>query len=562
MKQDLLLFIFLWAGIASTQAQSVALYTYSTETRPCAYDSTVSLQQFTSWDVYKTTNDVWDGPIDSSFCLGAANLWDLDLSGLGPNETVFMRYRFTDANKILLPSNGLFSVVTDFSSNTPSLRVDNNCADNLCSGLLIGVEIPDSAGTGKAIRWSEVPFSVSSPTSSHYELGFCLATEYFSENYLREAIYKFTTNTTGGTLMGTSYLYFSDANEYAFVGGDSLQYIKDSFDIPFAPSYNEYRLELHKNVLAIRSDTSIYPNSYGIEYVDLNPVPNVDTVATMNIEFGGSSTLALQPFVEFRGGYVLNDSTKRHQYNLINNGGHICFSIVVDMRLKSGNKYIHNSGSVTFSGKSSCMAFEAGSKLIVGEKATFPYGENGVGNLALYPNSTIDIKKGGHFILNNNLILFGSDNEQIYLTLEEGSRLTFSKFAAIKRHQSVYYPLQLNIYMKGGTVDMSELKAEYRPLVNLIYDEVQPTFRENVKILGNPVMTDVLRFSITQETEGEAFVQLLSIDGKVIFNRTSLLQKGLNYLEIPVNTTATGLYFLDIKTNEGSVTEKISVFRE
>lgn len=554
MKKMLLLFILSLFLMTTVQAQWQFIHLdFNVSMRPCMTDSTLIINQYTNWDMYKTLNNEWNGPLDSTFCGELDSLNMFNFNTLNTGETIFLRYRFNDNNKELLYENMLYAATFDVYNIDPNLlELGTNCANNLCSGVIVGVEIPDSAGTGKDMRWYESPLS-NSVSLQPLVNSFCVATEYFSQNYLREAIIKLTIdNPTGSWIPNALTLetidfganYISDSIFITKIGG---QYIKDVY---------------YDHTLVIKSDTSLYPNGYGIEYVDLKPIPNVDTAVTMNIVISQDASLIFQPFVEFQGGYLLNDTTQRHHYNIVNNGGNICFPNYIEVRFSNGNNYVHHSGTVDFGGKMACMQFGESSKLIIEDNAKFVYGSNGMGNLALRSRSSIEIGKNAELVINNNVLLhefrYDTEPQQIYMTLNEGSKLTFGKNARIYNGYSLGRQMKLNIYMKGGTVDLSNLDGESYEAVNLIYDEVEPNFVDNIKVLGNPTH-DQIRFSIVTENDDKLTYHLVTLDGKQAQSANFFTQKGINYIEIPVAELANGIYILNIQSGENTFVEKIIV---
>lgn len=552
MKKTILLFLFL-LSITNIQAQ---LYDwFQTSTRPCITDSTVQLFQYTHWDIYKTLNDEWDGPLDSTFCGQLDANRYLDLSAFAQDETIFIKYRFDDPiqQSFNLPSNQLFSGnLIGSLLDTVDLNYGNNCADGLCSGVLLGIEIPDSANTGTDMRWYQGNLT-EQLWWSDIEAHFCVPSEYFNQNEIKEIIIKLTIDTAGGKI--SFWDFYVEPNWWGYQ-------IQDSFDVFYDSWLNSYDWYLYDHILVLKSDYTLYPNLAGMEYVDLLPVPNVDTPITMNLYIDMYSSLIFQPFVQFQGGYVLNDSSKRHHYNIINNGGNICFPNWFERIFKNGDNYIHNSGTLDFQGPTSCMEFGSGSKLIVGEGTTFYYGNHGQGALALRTGGSIDLKKGAELIINNRLIFYEYPYEQtprqLYMELKEGSKLTFGKNASISNDKSRDGTMKLNIYMRGGSIDMSNLDAHSRSLINLIYEPTQLIFKDNIKILGNPT-TENLRFSLTAAKEGTTSVGLYALDGKTAYFENKIHQKGINYFNIPVHSLTQGIYILTINNEEGMFTDKMVI---
>ena len=170
-------------------AQTLPNYNFSLfETITCPFDSTKTITTYQDWLIYQTLDGSWNGVVDSTRCIGLSgvpgegiSLQDADLS-----RPVFVRCKLNDNNKLGLESNQIYSARA--GNYTWILGIDlvtgTGCPDNLCSGLLIGIEIPDSTGAGTVIRWhTDIPDD-NSLNTSYFET--CVVTEYLEENYLRE----------------------------------------------------------------------------------------------------------------------------------------------------------------------------------------------------------------------------------------------------------------------------------------------------------------------------------------------------------------------------------------
>ena len=528
---------------------------FNTSQRPCLVDSTQLINQFTDWDFYKTTNDEWDGPLDSTFC-GAVNPnGEIDLSTIGTGETFFVRYRFDDNNKAWLSNDRLHAAgFVTFLDSLNYINTGNNCNGNLCSSVMVGVEIPDSAGTGTDMRWYEQVPSSSSVFSDSFSAHFCVPTENFANNYLREIIGKFTIDNPNGEIGFKEF---------------SIEDVWSSYTTWFNINIHQngngnYEYHVYDHELLIRSNPAIYPNSYGVEYIDLIPVPNPSTAVTMDIIINPEASFITQPFLELQGEYLSNSTTQRHNYNIINNGGNLCFPNFIEVVLKDGNHYIHKAGNVDFGSRRACMQFGEGSKLIVDDNARLDYGVTGVGNLALRTGSSIEIRKNAELHINNNVMLFefkyDTEPQQIYMTLNEGSKLSFGKLANITNEYSLDGTMKLNIYMKGGEVDLSQLAPASRALVNLIYETPTASFSDNIKVLGNPIQ-DNIRFSIVNAEQSSISVYITSSNGQLIYNEIIESQKGYDEIELPALGLANGLYFLTIHSNDNIFTEKVIILK-
>ena len=566
MKKYLLLFMLLLTSYC-VQAQfpgEFKAYFYSSP-RPCLVDSTQMVNQFDEWDFYKTTNNEWNGTLDSTFCGEVKVDGTIDLTSIGDGETFFIRYHFNDTNKIFAYQNELFAAgLVSFVDSINQINLGNNCNGNFCTSVMLGLEIPDSLGTGTDIRWHEtIPTQAYNYASDSFTAHFCLPTENVASNHLREIVAKIT--------VGNPYNQTSVDKPYGHIKfkGFSMDHlyaltIENNINIP-KNSNGDYIRHVNEHLLLTRSNSSGYPNIYNVEYMDVTPYPtNVDTVVIMNIIIEKDASFIQQPFLELQGAYLLNSTTQRHNYNIINNGGNVCFPHIVEVILKDGNHYIHKGGNVDFGGKTACMQFGEGSKLIIDDNAHLEYGTNGVGNLALRTGSSIEIRKNAELHINNNVMLFefkyDTEPQQVYMTLNEGSKLSFGKLANITNEYSLDGTMKLNIYMKGGEVDLSQLDPASRALINLIYDTPTTIFSDNIQILGNPIKENV-RISIVNDEAKEVAVRLTSVNGQLVYNNLIEVQKGYDEIQIPTLNLANGLYFVTIQSNEKVFTDKVIIFK-
>ena len=142
----------------------------------------------------------------------------------------------------------------------------------------------------------------------------------------------------------------------------------------------------------------------------------------------------------------------------------------------------------------------------------------------------------------------------------EGSKLSFGKLARITNEYSIDGLMKLNIYMKGGEVDLSQLDAESSALVNVIYDSPDATFSKNIKILGNPVKENV-RISIINDATADIKVILTAANGQTVYHEIIEVQKGYDEMQIPTLGLANGLYFLTVQSNTKIFTEKVIILK-
>src|SRR5690606_10054119 len=108
------------------------------------------------WLIYQTVDDKWDGEIDSTRCIGvevAGNDLEIDLGQIDPAKSFFVKCLLDDDNKILLEPDNLYNIFFYFrKSEGVSLNLNEDCENDLCTGLIFGIKIPNSTNTGKVLR--------------------------------------------------------------------------------------------------------------------------------------------------------------------------------------------------------------------------------------------------------------------------------------------------------------------------------------------------------------------------------------------------------------------------
>lgn len=79
-----------------------------------------------------------------------------------------------------------------------------------------------------------------------------------------------------------------------------------------------------------------------------------------------------------------------------------------------------------------------------------------------------------------------------------------------------------------------------------------------VSVYPNPVVDKfVVQFNLA--TPSDVYFQLTDVSGKTILSqKTQVMNEGVNYLEINVPNVSSGLYFLNIQTQDGSITRRVS----
>lgn len=527
-------------------------------TIPCPFDSTQTINHPDHWLIYQTVDDKWDGEIDSTYCISVEDegfYLKINLDQIDPAKPFFVKCLLDDNDKILLETDNLYNADFRFRrSSGVSLNLNEDCENDLCSGLIFGIEIPNSTNTGKVLRMHQTTatqFSTSGIAS------ICFATEKFEENFLKEFVFKVTlaNQDVENEWFGIQSSYIEDFSGWS----DNFRI----YELPITESmywgatYNAYfsDFSIYPNGLIMYNDTT-YPSPQNLSYVEAHLVENKPTQETINFFIYDYETLVYQPFSELRAGLVEGSDSLRHVLNLINNGGTICMSDVIDFAFNGSTHYVHQGGTVDFHGTTSCMIFKNGGTLNVAENTTFYYGNGGEGMLAICNGSTINIAKGGALEIDNHMVLKNCSTDQdpqIFMELNPGCTLRFAENARLS-NMSGDPSLKLNIYMNGGVLEDHLLTAAERQLINRIYPE--PDARNNLTFSPNP--TDG-RFIVSMILANEDVMvcKIFDLNGRLVRTLKVNTEKGYNEIAIDLHDLQSGMYFLKLDSGELNVCEKL-----
>ncbi|MBK8567133.1 MAG: T9SS type A sorting domain-containing protein [Saprospiraceae bacterium] len=519
--------------------------------------------------MYQTLDGNWDGPLDSSICISLKSNTNegIDLHTVDLTKPIFLRNRLTEDNKQQLQPNYIYSAsasIWNSNNNEATLLTGINCSNNFCSGLIVGIQIPDETGNSTNMRWyMDIP-------GEHSYLGdleTCLPTEYFDENYLREYIVKLTLSP--GTTPDMT-LRMSQARITAFW---SPYHIDKVVAPPFTFEDTSYNVPLYlvgyqvgpswsaPNYLLLYTDSNSYPSSSTPAYVEAQPSTNTADPKTINLIVSEWETLVPQPFAFLRGALVEGSDSIRHQVNLVNHAGDICMPGPIDFVIEDNTKYIHAGGHVNFEGTNSCMMFRNGGTLEVADGVTMQYGQDGRGIMALRSGGKMKLGKGSTLLFDGLLWLQGIPTEkhpdpQFYLDLKPGMSLVFGENAHITNAMSTSPDVKLNVYMNGGTLDDSKLNANARNRINRIYPKPSKHFTDNVRLLQNPAIGGAT-ISYTAAGQERVLVQVYDLQGKLAWSKTFEATEGLNSFEVGMGEAVAGVYMATVSANGGRASMKI-----
>lgn len=559
MKKILLFSLLFFSLSLSAQLNLNHIYFQDTTVSVCPADTNQNLLGYRYWEAYQTYDDHWYGPRDTTQCINIRtaginyNAY-IRFSEIDTNRILFFRMRLHDAQRVALLENSIHMASMD-SWGSP-IDISQVCPDGYCSYMLVGVQIPDSFGTGRDMRYYSVIMGNGTGTIGS-GTRTCFPTEYFMNgNALREFIFafKFTNvNPAGG------HTIWSPSIENFFWVTQQLDDSVDFLNYRSGPNeYTFYSWWGYDKFLVMHDTT--YPGPWNIKYHDLYPVPNVPVQDTVRVYLNPPGEFLIQPHTELRGGYVQND-TIRHQLQLILQGADVCMYPIVEVSFEHGNGFEYRSGVVDFHGKMSCFRVGKQGFLKVADNSTFHYGQTTDGMLALRSGGRILIGKNSEFVVHNTIMLYEyldeTEPQNFFMTLGEGATFRFAKGARLKNDFSINQQMKLYVYMKGGTLDDSQLPESDRARIVRIYDQPANAFEDNFILYANPASSN-LRFSmIFPEGQHQLTARLYDLTGRLLSEKEFAAGEGLNYFNYPVDGLPGEIYLLQLQQGENLLAKKV-----
>ncbi len=548
-----LLIVVFSSHIATAQ---VIYSNFETATAPCVYDTTQLDTSFVDWQVYQTTDNTWDGPIDSSICVSAVGInGNIYTDQFDANRALYLRYKPLSDTLLLAAPNFGYNVLAYIGITSNFLAgLDSN--GNILTGFIIRTRIPDADSTGYAYRTIQID-------------GFdeqCFATEYFTDQYFADIIIK--VSIVPPIIPDIEYIVFSD-----FILSSSSLYnvypeqdflvpdfycVDTSCQIDAGELFNSW---WGSNTLLLH-DTLTYPSEDNITNFVCRPDPNPSEQFEITI-YEEYAKVYMQPFTSIIGGLVEGSDSIRHQITIIDYTWWTGCEVFIDVFLNESVTYFFaNSGDFNFGQSNACLMLKKGATVKTAPATNINYGQHGVGAFAMLPGSILKLGEYSTFTIRNRFVLFeqnGGNDEQAYVTLPVGSRLVFTDAASLYKPDGKSGFMRLNVYMNGGTLDDSALSPEERILINRIYPPVSALPFENLVCSPNPArdQINVSWNSITDAGQGE--VTVFNIQGQQVQKHTLTLVKGLNIKQIDCSLFESGVYIIEMKTPQGNVRQKVVV---
>ncbi|PHN05587.1 T9SS type A sorting domain-containing protein [Flavilitoribacter nigricans] len=576
MKKTLFLLLLYAASTHLLLAQSTFIPNANfilKEEIPCPFNPDVSVLWPTDWMIYQTLDDTWMGTIDSTRCIsgkvGQNGVFVLDLSQIDPDRSLFVRQTVAEEDEIILKSDFVYELGAQVSmGSNDSLLVGNFCEDNICSGVILSVEIPNEAGDGVTHRLNTANFSV--PAANGFSFAqSCFVTEYFPDgNILKDIVMKFKFDDevldsdlsifiigTSTPLYGINRVEELVFPQSTFTGESYSANIREVVQ-PDNPSDDAPYLFVH--------DSEVYPAMGNVTYIEGRPEVPVDEPVQLRAVFHADQSIHFQPYTELRGALVEAGDTARHQLTLVGDGVEFCFPSFVELVVGDGAEIEFRSGNIHFGGPNSCIMLREGGRIGIPDNTRFVYG-NGVGALGLDKGGTIRIGSGSELVINNTAILpnyLDGPDRQFYMELNPGSRLTFGEDSRLIRKGHVEDGHMLfNVYMKGGILDDSRLSARDRRLINRIYPEETKMEADWLRIQGNPSRTNLRLLVEARASDPTIDWTIRDLNGRALRSGQFEPLPGMNRQEISLGSLSGGMYLLEVQRSSERLIRKFVVSR-
>lgn len=532
--------------VGSTSAQYIDdPYFDNTQTILCATDTTDTTtfyRQFLNWEVYQTLDSTWNGPRDSN-CL---NLWEpgipgqllLELDNIDPNLPLYIRAVIDPAQTATLNANDVLrSEVAWLVDGSGTLSQNTNCPDGLCSGTIVQFQIPDSAGTGDTIRQFERPYTVDDDFIT------CLPSEKFQDNRLKEFIIVMQFDNLGsGDILTVFSSEIHRVETTQNLDGNNINSQRSGTSSFVLSSFSGNYLVVHPG--------NSYPTASNMAYLDLEMQPNSTQQDTVTLTVEQDASLIYEPFTELRAGLVQND-TIRHHLEIDMQGGTLCFPWFLDISFTGGGQVTYGSGKLDLAASNSCLAFGDGGTLKIENGSHLVYGERGRGLLMLQSDANVEIGRNATLEVRGQVILMETTAEEGYgevgIVLNESSSLVFAPGSIINNNFSKDRSMTLDVYMQGGTIDLSGLDPQSRSLVNIIYED--PPVEDALVSIMNPVQEEAM-ITLDLKEDQPVHFRVYSMSGQQLVSETQPGRLGTQHFFISTINLHTGIYLMEIQVGD------------
>lgn len=526
MKHIYFLALSLVFVCSSSFGQSYTIGLGSPEVRPCEFDTLSSINAFSNVRIYSTLDDTRDGPVDSSLCYSLVLPNNrFPLASVPTGRSVF--FEVTLQEDMLLDT----STVYLFQS-----LLQTGCFSWGCESVHFEMMMPDSSGTDTVVNWKEY-------TMNELEMDpiICFTTQKIENQRISRVVVELS------SINGSYQL-----NLYSMHIGPMPEGTRIIPQLTL-PEANEF-----SNLVRYWHD--IYPRADSISYTDVQPWGNPSDSMMVQYFVPWNSSLHFQDFTALRGALVNGSDSVRHGLEVILEGN-ICFVFSVEIFWDGGTSLVIDGGTIGMHGSGSCNQFGKGGTLRVRAGSDFQYGNMGVGMLALRTDAHIIIESGASMTINGPVFIYEFSEDlgpqQLYMELPIGANLSFGYGSSISNEYSKDGTMKLNIFMRGGTLDLSGLSAEDQQLINLIYDAPSVRSWENLTLFPNPATDDIQLSWVADKADEKLSYELVDVSGKLVGSEVIITaNSGHNLFQTDISSLRSGVYILKLMKGDQVLARK------
>lgn len=556
MRQLTISFIILFPLLLSSQFYNIN--TFEVEEVPCATDPSVTVFKYTDWELYQTEEDTWNGTRYNGSCpdlqeaqLGSRTNYQIDLSTIDHTKPLFLAYKEKDfINSFNFYANNAFSFEASlYEPSGPSITLGSDCSGNICSGIIIrSVHIDSSISTDSIYCTATFPFLEKAGNSS------CWITEKTFENKITDIIYKISLTEPSASTVSPRSISFFEGWDSPNLLSDSVYYIPEihnnqgTYDI----SITDLDDSFFATTTLVTHNSQGLPSSSNQSFTQIQPESNTTEAATINLNFNDNVFIHFQKYSHLIGGLVEGSDTTRHTLN-VTLGSNQCL-FVIELIGTGGTNYKFSGGQFEFNDSDACLQLRDNSSLIVDDKKSVWFGQNGIGNLNLRSGSSIILEEKAEMTFDGKLFLNTynkySGSENIHVDLQPSSQLTFTENVKIINDLSdeVQY---LYVHMNGGNIDISKLSEEDKKKIILVFPENKSEALTSSIIFPNPCSEQVNIYNTHHKVIEK--ITLLDINGQTVL--TQKLDSNQSKIVLDIPGLNAGMYLMRIENEKNSADE-------
>lgn len=570
--KHLLLAICGWLLASALPAQFFPYIQQTFESRPCPYNDSATVIQSGIYQFYRTVDDTYTGEIDSSWCADfqlSGSEFMLDLDELGEGRALFVRIDFEEGEGPELLPYRRYSINQNMWLDNAELRNDS-CSGEFCSGFFIEYDFFDELTTTAGNR--SLGFDLGEAEYPEALQETCFFSERFALQRLRSLTMKLSPVATsvGSSLKPYDLRIFdvfdSSLPIEAIVYGPEHYY-------DFEGVYRAYTGEVINpdeptgflDEYYIPQVTDTVPGPEHFNFIDVELVPNVDSVQQIELIYQAITILNYPAYTGLRGGLVAGSDSLRHALTLTLEDESIfpsCFGIVIEVVADQNTTYRYGSGTLKLANSASCFRVEPGGTFAVIENSQLNYGapNTGTGLFATKDKAWVSLEENSSLTINSNWQLaHRPDDPQAgaHVNLQTGSQLVFGPKSSLYRSHpdGAGY---LYVHMNGGTVDVSALSEQERGLIRYVYPEGLQLSVNNQKltVYPNPVREQVEFLLPESLIDRSVTVQLFDALGRRVISQEQLVTNRLSSLRLPTQLP-TGTYRLFVTAGNQHYSAKL-----